>query len=73
MLSLSRKLGESFILHDNEGKMIGRVQFVSRSGNQVVMGFDFPKSIRVDREENLSQDELWDLEESLEEQKDALT
>lgn len=53
MLALTRTLKESVVvLRDPAGNLIGRVQLIDLpKGRKAVLGFDFPRSVVIAREE----------------------
>jgi carbon storage regulator len=52
MLMLTRALGEKIIIHHPKTmEVLGEVLCLNRRGNQVTLGFDFPRNLAVNREE----------------------
>ena len=51
MLVLTRKRGQFVELLDTEGKIICRVCVIRVNGEQIKLGFDAAKEVRIKREE----------------------
>lgn len=53
MLLLARSVGEKLIIGEDV-----TVTVLGLKGNQIRIGIDAPRSVRIDREENLSRDSI---------------
>lgn len=52
MLVLTQRDGEDVTIRDPAGSLIGRVILVRASGGRARIGFEFPRSYAVDRQQN---------------------